>query len=260
MSDIHLEFAKWPRAVDVREIDADVTVLAGDIGVGLTGIEWALQAFDRPVIYVMGNHEFYGQRPMLDLWRKAREKAASTHVHLLENDSVVIDGVRFLGATFFTDFDIFGGGQREQMMEYAQQVMSDYGYIFVSRRGHRRLELGSSSRAGDRLTPQKVLAIHQESRAFLERELADTSMKTVVVTHHAPSVRSLVGGQAIQRTDAAYASNLDHLVEQAALWIHGHTHVAADYRVGEGRVISNPRGYVGHQLVREFNPRLVVEV
>ena len=68
LSDIHLEFGKWRRTQDVNAIDADVTILAGDIGVGLSGIDWAL-TFRRPVIYVLGNHEFYGQRPMETLFR-----------------------------------------------------------------------------------------------------------------------------------------------------------------------------------------------
>ena len=61
LSDLHFEFQKWRNAIDVNEIEADVTVLAGDIAVGLEGVAWALKAFKRPVIYIMGNHEFYGQ-------------------------------------------------------------------------------------------------------------------------------------------------------------------------------------------------------
>ena len=40
----------------------------------------------------------------------------------------------------------------------------------------------------------------------------------------------------------------------------GHTHVTADYQVGTGRVVCNPRGYVGHGAVLDFEPTLVVEV
>jgi len=98
LSDIHLEFGKWPKNIDVNAIDADVSVLVGDIGIGLDGIDWAL-TINRPVVYVMGNHEFYGQRPMVELWRKAREKTAGTHVHLLENESMTLNGIRFLGCT-----------------------------------------------------------------------------------------------------------------------------------------------------------------
>lgn len=125
LSDIHLEFGKWPKNMDIHAIDADVTILAGDIGIGLQGLEWAL-SIDRPVIYVMGNHEFYGQRPMADLWRKAREKVEHTHVHLLENESVQIGNVRFLGCTLWTDFCIHGPERQHYMMNYAQQIMSDY--------------------------------------------------------------------------------------------------------------------------------------
>lgn len=271
LSDLHFEFGKWPKSVDVNAVDADVTILAGDIGVGLEGIQWAL-TIDRPVIYVMGNHEFYGQRPMNDLWRKARERVADTHIHLLENESVLIDDpqtpgepMRFLGATLWTDFCLLGAERQEACMESAGRTMTDYSAIYVSRRGKALSDGGyRSGHQGDRLTPRKILSLHHESRDFLERELArspeplgilETWGKTVVVTHHAPSARSL------RFQEAAYASHLDHLVAQADLWVHGHTHVAVDYMVGaSGRVVSNPRGYAGREPVREFDPCFVVEV
>lgn len=276
LSDLHLEFGKWPKAIDVNAIDADVTVLAGDIGVGLEGIQWAL-TFGRPVAYVMGNHEFYGQRPMTDLWRKAREKVDGTHVHLLENESLVLDDprtpgarVRFIGATLWTDFAILGSDRQEQCMESAGRSMTDYSSIYVSRRGRSVVNDGlRSGHQGDRLTPRKTLSLHHESRDYLEHELArvpdplelmNAPAKTVVVTHHAPSALSLKDQQAVAHLDAAYASNLEHLIGQADLWIHGHTHIPSDYRVGAGRVISNPRGYVGNGLVLDFDPAFVVEV
>lgn len=276
LSDLHFEFGKWPRGVDVNEIDADVTVLAGDIDVGLAGLQWAL-SFNRPVVYVMGNHEFYGQRPMTDLWRKAREKVEGTHVRLLENDSVLLDDprtpgvrVRFLGATLWTDFAILGGNRQQECMDSAARCMSDYNSIYVSRRGKSIVEYGlSTGYQGDHLTPRKTLSLHHESRDYLEQELARahdphgvmaTQQKTVVVTHHAPSAKSLTHQKAAAHIDAAYASDLEHLVAQADLWIHGHTHVPADYPIGAGRVVSNPRGYVGHSAVLAFDPGLVVEV
>jgi len=276
INDLHLEFGRWPKSVDVNAIDADVTVLAGDIGVGLEGFQWAL-TINRPVIYVMGNHEFYGQRPMQAMWRKAREKIAGTHVHLLENETVLIDDprnpgerVRFIGATLWTDFCIFGAEHQETSMRSAASDMTDYSTIYVSRRGKSLVELGASSRhQGDPLTPRKTLSLHQESRDYLERELAripdptrtvDTWEKTVVVTHHAPSVNSLLDQQPDGHSGAAYASHLDHMIGLADLWIHGHTHVPVDYRVGTGRVVSNPRGYVGHAVVEQFQPSLIIEV
>lgn len=276
LSDVHLEFGKWPKTVDVNAIDADVTVLAGDIGVGLQGIEWAL-TIDRPVIYVMGNHEFYGQRPMEYLWRKAREKVADTHVHLLENEVCLIgdsrntgEQVRFLGASLWTDFSLLGADQQEEAMRHASRTMTDYNSIFVTRRGTALSEPGfTTRRQGDRLTPRKTLSFHHDSRDFLQLELdrtpdplgiLDIWAKTVVVTHHAPSAKSLMDQEVAGYSDAAYASDLESMIGLADLWIHGHTHVAADYRVGNGRVVCNPRGYVGDGVVQEFDPRFVVEV
>ncbi len=96
LSDTHIEFAALPRK-HVADVDCDAHILAGDIGVGLMGLEWALKTFTRPVIYVMGNQEFYGQRMVPRLFAKARATVAGTHVHLLENAAIVIDDVRFLG-------------------------------------------------------------------------------------------------------------------------------------------------------------------
>lgn len=266
LSDIHLEFGKWWKDFDVNAIDADLTILAGDIGIGLTGLQWALE-FERPVIYVMGNHEFYGQRPMTELWRKARAKVAGTHVHLLENESVIINDVRFLGCTLWTDFCLFGVDTQDAMMRNAQAEMTDYQAIYVStRRASTWDEISGRVRhGGDALTSRKTVTFHQESRDFLARELMrrphdQAWQKTVVVTHHAPSALSLVDQVPIEALDAAYASNLDALVAQADLWVHGHTHVPVDYKIGTTKVVSNPRGYTGHEVVAEFDPLRVVEV
>lgn len=221
----------------------------------------------------MGNHEFYGQRPMNNLWRKAREKVEGTHVHLLENESILIDDprhsgerVRFLCATLWTDFTILGDDRQQECMDAAAREMTDYNAIYVARRGHAVAEPGFTTRhQGDRLTPRKTLSFHQESRGFLEKELAhrpdpgvafETWRKVVVVTHHALSALSLVDQQAVAPLDAAFASALDHLIGHVDLWVHGHTHAPVDYRVGAGRVVSNPRGYAGRETVPEFDPAL----
>lgn len=283
ISDVHLEFQKWRSTWDVGTIDCDVHVLAGDIGVGLSGIAWALEAFTRPMIYVFGNHEYYGQRPMTELLEKAREKVAGTHVHLLENDAVILSGeegdrVRFIGATLWTDFCIHGPERQQFMMNHAGQVMSDYANIFVTRRGSRYGRNASAglwepgltaTRSGDRLTPRKVLSLHHDSRDFIEQELTTASQgralgeKTVVVTHHAPSARSLPYGEVATPTDAAYASHLDHLVAKTDLWVHGHVHEAREIELAYGgRIAVNCRGYRDHgpESVEEFKWDRVVEI
>ena len=150
-----------------------------------------------------------------------------------------------LGATLWTDYCLCGAGRQDIMLNYVQKEMNDFRQIFVSK--HRVLRYdaihGRLSHIGDRFTSHTALALYQESRAFLELELskeqAELAQKTVVVTHHALSLRSLREGQPTYWLDAAYATPLDHLVERADLWVHGHTNVPMDYRV-----VSNPRGYM----------------
>jgi predicted phosphodiesterase len=250
LSDLHLEFG----GLRLPEVDTDVTVLAGDIGVGLQGIEWALQAIPchQPVIYVMGNHEFYGQRSMPELWKKAREKVAGTHINLLENEAVEIGGVRFLGSTLWTDFDLFG--DREAAMKAALD-MNDYWSIITNSGA------GYTGNRAVMLTPQDTLAMHQEGVAWLSKELdGRNNQPTVVVTHTAPHRGSLHPKYEHHDISPAFVSDLDDLVQRTDLWIHGHTHDSFDYQAGKCRVVCNPRGYAGRELNPGFDSGLVVEV
>jgi predicted phosphodiesterase len=255
LSDVHLEFGYLPPP----QVDADVTVLAGDIGLGLMGAEWALElARERPVVYVCGNHEYYRQPPVPLVQEALREAFAGTGVRYLENHAAIIDGVRFLGATLWTDFRMLG--RRDEGMESARRLMSDYQVIAMVRSGP-----GTANHAQlwDCLVPDDTLGFHEQSRAWLEGELvAQFSGVTVVVTHHAPSPRSLRPGYAAEPTAAAYASNLEALMDgsRAALWVHGHVHKSSDYRANGTRVLCNPRGYTGFALNPAFDSRLVVEI
>lgn len=272
ISDVHLEFQKCRNQSGLGSIDCDVHVLAGDIGVGLAGIEWALHNFSKPVVYVFGNHEFYGQRPMSELWEKARQKVEGTHVHLLENEAVVLqdrngENVRFLGCTLWTDFCILGGDQQHAAMEKAKHGMNDYLQIYVTRRGSSNYEFGATQHSGDRLTPRKTLSMHHDSRDFIEQALRDPSNnkwdKTVVVTHHAPSVKSLEDGEAYTSNDACYASDLECLASKVDLWVHGHVHEAKEFNLpGGGRVLTNCRGHrdKGPHAVEWFDWKKLVEV
>ncbi len=104
LSDLHTEFAGF----SPPDTNADVVILGGDIGVGLGGIEWAAAHFaDMPVIYVPGNHEYYGHAIELD---DDLVNESVANIHVLNNDTVVINGVRYLGSTLWTDFRFYGEG------------------------------------------------------------------------------------------------------------------------------------------------------
>ena len=244
LSDVHLEFAP----LEMREVDADVVVLAGDIGVGKTALDWVRQSFaDKPVIYVLGNHEYYG-KAYPKLLTQLRHESRDDNIHLLEDDEIEIDGVCFFGCTLWTDYNLLGDPAVAEFA--AMQVVNDYRRI-------RRSPSYSKLRALD------TAVIHKQSISWLEQRLAqrDAAQKTVVVTHHAPSARSVPREHRKNILSAAFASNLDEFIRHSEvdLWIHGHLHRSSDYQVGSSRVICNPRGYP-HEEVRDFQAELTVEI
>jgi predicted phosphodiesterase len=246
LSDLHAEFAP----VDLPETDADVIVLAGDVHGGTRGVELARElAGDRPVVYVAGNHEHLGRSlpAHLDALYAAAE---GSHVHFLENREVVLHGVRFLGCTLWSGQLLFGPVMQPLAERTARDFMIDYKQI-------------QGADGGTLLTPAETRGFHAKSRIWLERRLADPRWKgpTVVVTHHAPSLRSVPSHFQNSLTSASFASEMSEMVADsgAVLWIHGHVHHPCDYTLGDTRVLSNPRGYA-HEHLQGFDPALVVDV
>lgn len=243
-SDLHLEF-DGP-AFDLVEDDADVLVLAGDIGIDDPHMMWIReQAAQRPVIYVAGNHEFYGFNYPERL-ENLRAIFKDTRVHFLEQDAVEIGGYRFLGCTLWTDFEL--GDDRAFAMYAASQGMADF----------REIRYGPK-----RFSPQNSVRIHEISMEWLGRQIAQGDReKTVVVTHHPPHQRSMDPFFKGSTLNPAFGSHHEKEIRQwqPALWIHGHTHYCVDYQVGETRIVSNQRGYYPHEIDPKFSVPFLVEV
>ncbi|MCW7539330.1 metallophosphoesterase [Aquabacterium sp. A7-Y] len=262
-SDLHLEFGPFTPPPGLAY---DVVILAGDIQTpGARGVRWAQRRAvfqGRPVIYVPGNHEYYGQPRALQL-ALMREIAQEGNVHVLDRDVCEVAGIRFLGVTLWTDFRLHEhlGTPWPEAAEVAGQRMNDFRLI---QEGHDSDEGGP-----DPFRPEDALQEHQLGRAWLQQQLeqaAETpALPTVVVTHHAPSPRSVSAPFQGHPLSPAFASELPgEFFGGARLWVHGHIHTNSDYRVGDTRIICNPRGYwePEHQRTDNpgFNPGLVVEV
>ena len=222
-------------------------MLAGDIHLGREGRRWARRHFaDQPVVYVLGNHEFY-RHSLPELTETLKRETRGSHVHVLENGAAEIGGFSFLGCTLWTDFQL--ASKPEAAMRTAESEMSDYSIIFHS--AENRL-----------LCARDTAQLHAESVSWLRNQLAKCNpARTIVVTHHAPSSRSEAPYHVNGPLSAAFASKLDWLVEQSRvpLWIHGHTHYNVDYTLGSTRVLTNQLGYPG-EFCNGFDPALVIEV
>ena len=229
LSDIHLEFSDMP----IPEVDADVTIVAGDLHTGISGLWWA-RKLGRPVVYIPGNHEFYGYD--MDKIRDAFRQQKSSIT--LDNEVAVLNGVSFLGCTLWTDFNYHNDPIFD--MIHAKRNMNDFKFIKYQ---------------SFRLKPEDTIELHKESLSYMRTQQPD-----VIITHHLPSSKSVSARYGKDTLTSAFASNLDNIVAEsdAKLWIHGHTHSSHDYTIGNTRVICNPRGYPPFN--QQFNPNLVVDV
>lgn len=244
LSDLHTEVEDWaPPAIP----EGDICIVAGDTARGAReAVDWMAHHIlpSMPVAGVLGNHEFYGHQV-------ERERSEALHwgrqrgVAMLDDTVAIIDGVRLIGATLWTDFYL--GGTPERSVRAAAVGMRDYHVI--------------GTRAG-RFTPRMSAELHRTSLQFIIDTLETPfDGETVVVTHHSPSPRSVADIYEGDPLNAAFSSNLDALIEryQPAAWVHGHTHCSFDYEIGQTRVVCNPRGY-GDENSKGFDPGLVIEI
>lgn len=242
LNDLHIEFGDF----ELPDTDAEVIVFAGDIDVGMGGLSWIeKQRLDKPVIYVPGNHEYYHHDISLVEEIKA---CVPPNVHVLSDDMVEINGVRFLGCTLWTDFLLFGETEKYFAVQYAKQGMADFQVIMQD---------------GQRFSPEDSINLHENSRDWLGCMLGEHyAGKTVVVTHHLPSEKSVHPRFSRNLLTPAFASNLEALmdVDRVVLWVHGHTHDVFDYEIFGTRIVCNPRGYVPYEQSNEFQPDFVVEI
>lgn len=263
ISDLHLECDREDDLWVPSQLptDHDTTlVVAGDIWYGdkflkttLSGFNWLdhVSSQFKHVVFVLGNHDYWHTNfsffPRL-LKTGLRDRGYS-NVHFLEKDTVVLEGVRFVGASLWTDYN----NQNPLAILDAQQMMNDFNFITVGR-DKRRLQ------------PSNLYHDHREARRMIFKNVQPGLNEdlVVVVTHHAPSYQSLLQRYLGDRLSSSFASNLDQQIiyqgEQIKYWFHGHVHNSNDYQIDKTRIISNPRGYHGHGLNDEFDDKILLPV
>lgn len=245
-SDIHLESR---RGFLIEPTDSDIIVLAGDISVGMKGMEFAAmqtQIHNKPVIYISGNHEYY-HHDYDELISEMRSLAATIPLlHFLENDELIYQGVRILGATLWTDY--MGDGTLPQEINMA--------FIEVSLNDHRLIKRNNSQ-----FLPEDALSLHEKSKAWLTKKLDEYfDGQTLVITHHAPSLITQHLHYEYGPMSTGFLSDLDNLVSKADLWIYGHSHSNIDTMIGKCRLVSNQTGYKHENIPIPFNPNWVIEL
>ena len=271
VSDMHLNFA------DIELPGGDVLIMAGDI-IEAGGLRRADNAKRdtfladryrrffaeempkyRKVIYIMGNHEHYNNSYDDTPDRLRRE--LPDNVYFLEQEGVQIDDVWFFGATFWTDMN----KGNPTSMQIIKQSMNDFKIIKFGH-GIRVNNAAGDSYWTNQFTPAYAASVFKDTvdklRTFLDEHKDD---KVVVVSHHAPSAMSIDPMfKDDHHMNGAYYSDLSELIldnPQIKTWVHGHMHNQSDYMIGDTRVLTNPRGYLGYETIANtFDPGFSFEV
>ena len=259
-SDLHLEHfgADWRQWLPAPAPGADACVFAGDIHSGELSVQAAVEFAQRhgvPVVWVAGNHEFYGRDidELLRLFENSAENARSHGVLMVETlGPTEVCGHMFCGSTLWTDCALYEGSARlPTVMDAATEIelrINDFRLIRENGMPFRALSMRER---------------HMKSLQKLSSELSlskESGLPVVAVTHHLPllecvDVRFSSGSRALESksrlpaenpwwtANPAFASRCDKEVALADLWIHGHTHCKVDLEHSGCRVMANPRGY-----------------
>ena len=257
-SDIHAEF--WPankiasilqKVVPPLPDDGDtIALIAGDLGLAHRQETWLkpLGVFSRQfkaVVYVEGNHFFYHNDFFGRIHELKNKLSLPSNVYFLENESVEINDVVFIGATLWTDFQ----GKDFFKMQNARKNMNDFVVI--------------KKPTGQRLLPEETVDLFYESRKYIFDAIKSAGgKKRVVVTHHGVSPLSIHERFRGDSLNSAFMTDLSNeIIDQGPdLWVHGHTHNSFDYKLGETRVIVNPYGYKDLEVNPQYDRNMVVEL
>jgi Icc-related predicted phosphoesterase len=264
VSDLHLEFSD----VFIKNAEnVDVLILSGDILVveklfregsedGKVFRDFLTRcSFQFPhVVYVAGNHEFYSGGKFHKTVNELRNYCSTNfnNVYFLERDCKIIDDVVFVGGTLWTDMN-----KGDPLTLHAvRDMMNDFRTIRNDEKGFTPLK------------PADTAIRHRETLQYIKHIVSEHKDKTcVVVGHHSPSFQSVHEQYRSEHLmNGAYHSDLSEFIldhPQIKLWTHGHTHHCFDYKIGETRVVCNPRGYEqssGWSEDTGWNPELVIEI
>lgn len=203
------------------------------------------------VVVVLGNHDYWGANFTLEAGKTKLELKSQglDNVFLLDNDVVVLDQVKFLGGTLWTDFD-----RGSPLCKFNAPKIMEADYSRIRKGSHY-----------GKLFPDDVEIAHHKTRKFIFQNAKrdEPDQRVVVVTHMAPSHQSI---DPMYRDDLAanpyYYSSLDREIADSTidLWFHGHMHTVKDYMIEQTRVVCMPRGYRGHEIVEGFDPRFRIEL
>ena len=240
-SDLHVEFhADRGRSMVDSLADADVFVCAGDLSTS-RGIWDALLLVLRKykhVVFVFGNHEFYGSNIQAVRQKIARLQARLEgmpgkygQLHVLDNSTCEIEGQRFVGTTLWV--------RHTPDIEALHGRLTDF------------FRIGNAH-----------VRVYEENEVALRFLESTVGPQDIVITHHLPASPSVDPIYEDSDINCFFLCDVEDLIRdrQPSLWVHGHTHQSISYTIGNTKVVCNPFGYAAEEENPQFDSQLVIEV
>lgn len=233
ISDLHLEGSN----MSLHNPGWDYLCIAGDLSVEhelISHFFSYVAPIDIPIIYILGNHEYEGRRLDSNVSKLKEMLKPFENVHLLDNESIVIDGIKFIGSTLWSNFELNGINEKKKSMDFAKYNVVDFSSIFMKNEQDKYVVL----------TPEKMVKMNEESCQFIEYELRKVPFDgpKIVLTHFAPHPKSIAPRYMVH-DNSYWVSNLENLMGFSDYWFHGHTHSSFSYEVEGTKIICNPRGF-----------------
>lgn len=257
-SDLHLEQLLGQREEflaqtfippDPRDAES-ILVLAGDISSKppqlIKFLGWLKDRFIK-IIFTPGNHEFYGHDMVKwdeDMQLALKNLGLSDQIVCSGNDVKIetFDGLRIIFTTLWAD-----GGKTVKEQAEVGRCLRDFYVVKV----------------GDkRFTVPDMRTLHKAQKASVKELLMQPfAGKTVVATHHMPSLR-LCHPRFGTDINGGFASDCEDILaydHAPNMWLHGHTHDTGDLFMWNTRIVCNPSGYTQEKgsMYTTFGPKFI---
>lgn len=265
ISDLHLDINRnYPFSLPDSET---FTVIAGDISAYTDeAVKWIHENVKQGV-FIEGNHIGYsGKKHSIQYYQTKLENEfpIDGSVSYLYDNYKVVNDVVFVGGIMFTDFRLYGEGTLFFAKQASLNGLNDYRYNYYNAEFLRPTDAQDVYGIIKKVSPSNYETMFYRTKKAIENacELFPDK-KIVVVTHHAPSERSIDEIYKTSKSNASYASNLENFIldhPNIKLWCHGHIHTSSDYMIGDCRVVCNPRGYEKYEYNNGFESRKVIEI
>jgi len=231
VSDLHIESSQYTIPYDGE----NVLILAGDAGTDTEETKKIIVNYlnkgNSHLIFVPGNHEYWGHTiEYLDTyWTEFKHD----RFHFLQNNSIVLDNIRFFGSTMWTDL----GMRNQESMDICNRMVLDFKEI-------------------KDFNPYKYTELHDIAKQSLETSIKESKEHMVIITHHLPSEQGIDNKYKGNPVNDSFASSdLEHIFlnKKILMYCHGHTHTSMVYDIFGVKIHCNPRGHVKNGVVENPN-------